>query len=548
MEKFAVAMDLGTSGFRAQALELPSRTVLSTAITTHHPLPGANVIDHLHFSLELGVEAARDLIVQAVNQVLGQLRIAMCDVVRLAVCGNPTQLSLFQGMEIRDLAFAGSRKLERLDLQIPTRRSAVRRAGEFPGLELPGDCDVIIPPAVHDEVGADALALVLQSGILQCQKTAIAIDYGTNAEMVLAHQGRLFTASAAAGPALEGQHISCGTLAVPGAISDLQPTQAGTHRLLVLNADMQPTAGTVIDLRRATEIEHGSDSPAKAITGTGVIAALDQALEAGIIVLPRIQTVDHQLHFGNEIFLTETDMGEAGKAIGAIRAGYFTLSLNAGITPVEIEQAYLAGASGTYVDAGKSGRLGLIPPGVARVKQVGNTSLAMARELATEPEKLEEMEQLADTLRSSHCMFAKSETFAKIFLLELSHWTEGMPMTLYREMLQRYQLPDLPPRQQTPEIERVVKRDIDDPGRLGLVTLEQIGRVAAAQLQGCLGCLTCMESCPTGAISIDKSTQPPTISLAHALCNGVACRRCEPGCEPKVFRLEPFFRNRAGER
>jgi methylamine methyltransferase corrinoid protein reductive activase len=408
---------------------------------------------------------------------------------------------------------------------------------------LSDDCDIIVPPAVHDEVGADALALVLQSGILRCDATAIAIDYGTNAEMVLAHQGRLFTASAAAGPALEGQHISCGTLAVPGAISDLEPVDAETHRLLVLDGDMQPAAGGVIDLRRATEVDQRNDLRVKAITGTGVIAALDQALEAGIIELPHIRTIDRKLHFGKEIYLTETDLGEAGKAIGAIRAGYFTLSLEAGITPAEIEEAFLAGASGTYVDATKSGRLGLIPPCVTRVKQVGNTSLAMARELVTEPGKLDEMDSLADTLRSNHCMFAKSETFAKLFLLELSHWTEGMPMTLYREMLQRYHLPDLPPPQGTPEIERAMKRDIDDTGRSGLVTLERIGRVAVAQLQGCLGCLTCMEACPTGAISIDKTSQPPTISLVHALCDGVACRRCEPGCEPKVFRLEAFFSN-----
>jgi methylamine methyltransferase corrinoid protein reductive activase len=542
MSRLAIAVDLGTSGFRAQALELPSGTVLSTAITTCHPLPGANVIDHLHFALELGVETARDLVLQALNRLLARLRVALGDAVRLAVCGNPTQLSLFQGMEIRDLAFAGSRKLQNLGIDIPQRTAAVYRSGDFPGLELPGDCDIIIPPAVQDEVGADALALVIQSGILECDETSIAIDYGTNAEMVLMHQGRLYTASAAAGPALEGQHISCGTLAVPGAIADLKPVDDEHHRLLVLNNDMCMEEGALINLRQATDLGQGNGLQAKAITGTGVIAALDQALEAGIIVLPNIQTADQELHFGREIYLTEADLGEAGKAVGAIRAGYFTLSLEAGITPAEISVAYLAGASGTYVDARKSARLGLIPPCVDRVRQVGNTSLAMARELAAAPGRLEAMTSLADNLRRSHCMFAKSKTFAKLFLLELSRWTEGMPMAIYREMLQRYGLPDLPSVEITPEIVRTLKRDIDDPGRLGLVTLEQIGRIAAVRLEGCLGCLTCMESCPTGAISIVKTTQPPTISLAHALCNGVACRRCEPGCEPKVFHLEAFFR------
>ena len=41
----------------------------------------------------------------------------------LAVCGNPIQLSLFQEIEIRDLAYAGKRKLEALGV-VATKRDA----------------------------------------------------------------------------------------------------------------------------------------------------------------------------------------------------------------------------------------------------------------------------------------------------------------------------------------------------------------------------------------------------------------------------------------
>ena len=44
-----IGLDIGTSGIRAQAIELGSQNVLSTAITLRHPLPGSNVIDHLDF-------------------------------------------------------------------------------------------------------------------------------------------------------------------------------------------------------------------------------------------------------------------------------------------------------------------------------------------------------------------------------------------------------------------------------------------------------------------------------------------------------------------
>jgi methylamine methyltransferase corrinoid protein reductive activase len=538
--RLGIALDLGTSGFRAQALDLTGGEVLSTAISTRHPLPGANVIDHLHFALETGVETACQLIRQAINQVIDKLQVSLDAVIRLAVCGNPTQLSLFQGMEIRDLAYAGSSKLQSLGVDPPERHCAVLRAADLPGLRLPGNSDIIIPPAVRDEVGADALALIMLSGLQDSRETAIAIDYGTNAEMALIHQGRIYIGSAAAGPALEGQHISCGSLAMPGAIADLEATGSG-HRLWVLNEEMRPQQGGQIDLRDPTRGIQSDALPALTITGTGVIAALDQAICAGIIDLPRIRTADQQLHLGREIFLTEADVTEAGKAIGAIRAGYCTLCLEAGIEPAQIGEAYLAGASGTYVDARKSTRLGLVPPRVKSVRQIGNTSLSMARELVLSQDKLAVMSALADELRQSHCMFALSKTFTRLFLLELSYWTEGMPMATYRKLLNHFELPDLAPSENLPHIERSIDRDIGDLGILGLTTLEQIGQVVSLQPEGCVGCRHCMEACPSDAIFVDKSSSPPTISLTHALCNGVACRRCEPGCEPKVFHLDAFF-------
>jgi methylamine methyltransferase corrinoid protein reductive activase len=540
MNRFAIALDLGTSGFRAQVLNLANGKVITTAITKHHPLPGGNVIDHLHFALEIGVERARELILQAINQVIEHLRVHLDSVKRLAVCGNPTQLSLFQGMEIRDLAFAGSRKLHSLGVSVPERSAAIRPAREFSGLILPPGCEIIIPPAVHDEVGADTLALILQSGMLHSKQTAIAIDYGTNAEMALYHHGRLFTGSAAAGPALEGQHITCGTLAIPGAITDIAAVDQ-YHQLFVLDDEMVPVPGAVVDLGLASDLHEAAGPEAKAITGTGVIAALDQALQAGAISLPHINTPDRQLHFGTEIFFTETDLSEAGKAIGAIRAGYITLATKAGAEPADILKAYLAGASGTYVDARKSERLGLIPPCVNEVTQVGNTSLSMARELALTPSRLDTMSELASQLHYTHTLFATSENFSRLFLLELSHWTEGMPMATYRKLLQRFHLPDLPMMENKLKIVHTMQRDISDLGQNGLTTLASVGCVVSLPLEGCIACLSCLEACPAKALSIDASTSPATLTLSHAICYGVACRRCEPSCEPKVFHIRDFF-------
>lgn len=164
-------------------------------------------MDHLHFAVEVGLEWAHEVVIHAVNQVVNNLGIEKDGVVRLAVCGNPIQLSLFQEIEIRDLAYAGEQKLKALGVVPPKRDAQVIKAKDIRGLRLPAETDILIPPSVRHEVGADALALMIQSGILEKDEIAIATDYGTNAEMALFYKGTVYTGSTAAGPALEGQQI-----------------------------------------------------------------------------------------------------------------------------------------------------------------------------------------------------------------------------------------------------------------------------------------------------------------------------------------------------
>ncbi len=540
MARTAIAMDIGTSGIRAQALDLTTRAILSTAITTRHPLPGGNVIDHLHFSLEMGVDTSRSILLHAINRVIGNLRIPLADVERFAVCGNPIQLSLFTGDEIRDLAFAGKRKLDALGVAIPDRGAKILGAGDFPGLNLPASCAVIIPPAVSHEVGADALALIIKTGMLESGECSIAIDYGTNAEMALTVNGSILTGSTAAGPALEGQQISCGVLAVPGAISDLTP-EPPYERIIQLDSGMLPVNAALVDMSKPGHIQSGDAGPPRGITGTGTIAAMYEALKHGLIQIPHITTPDHRLHFGNNLFLDEDDLVEAGKAIGAIRAGYLTLSYEAGISPEDIRTVYMSGAAGTYVDAGKARHLGLLPPAVETIYQVGNTSLAMARDLALDDLALDAMTHLAGRLKGRYCLFASSAAFKNIYILEFSYWTEGMPMTLYRSLLKKHRLPDLPPVSGTPRIIRTVKRDIDDPGRMGLVIIDDIGTKVHAGFNGCIACEKCVTECPEHALVFESGIPESPFTLDPSRCLGVACRRCERACPEKVFSLNRFF-------
>jgi methylamine methyltransferase corrinoid protein reductive activase len=569
MGKIAIALDLGTSGIRGQAIDLErGGAILSTAITPRHPLPGANVIDHLHFALEVGLDHAHDILIHAVNRVIGHLGIDNAHIVRLAVCGNPIQVSLFEAIEIRDLAYAGKRKLDALGVIPPKRDAKILKAREVRGLEIPADADVLVPPAVRHEIGADALAMMIQTDLLSLKQTAMVTDYGTNNEMALLVDGVVYTGSTAAGPALEGQHIEDGLLALPGAICDLEfepeanttsvagyrsvtlQSQAarGHFKTFVLNKVMKPQPGDAIDPASGEVVARG-ELEAVGITGTGVVALINEGIKARLIKIPKINTSDHRLQLPDGVQFSEKDLLEAGKAIGAVRAGHITLCREAGIRVDEIEIAFCSGASGTYVDARKAQQIGMIPPGAKKIYQVGNTSLAMARDIVVDESKLWHMKKVANDLRQHHCMFAESKVFEKIYILELSHWTEGMPLSQYRKLLEKYGLPTLADPIADPEVIKTVERDIQDLGQAGLTVIADIGERRSAVFEGCVGDMACIYECPENALqALEQDGGAFAFTIDLSLCNGVACRRCERACREKTFNLIQLIAGRGKER
>ena len=585
MTRIGIALDLGTSGFRGQALDLDSDgIILSTAVTTRHPLPGANVIDHLHFALEIGLERTHQIVLDAVNKVIDNLRVEKDQIVRVAICGNPIQLSLFQKIEFRDLAYAGKRKLDALGVVPPKRDAMIVRAHEISGLDLSPEVEVLIPPAVRHEIGADALAMMIQTGMLDQKEIVVVTDYGTNNEIALLVNGKVYTGSTAAGPALEGQHIEHGLLALPGAISDvefepetitlagcssrssgrLNPNQnlfeddgksdnnssvgcltgttvrdkpiKGRMKTFVLGQDMHARSGDTVDPHTGRCLEAG-EYTAVGITGTGVVGLISQCLKARLIKIPRINTLDTEIHLPDGIKFTEKDLLEAGKAIGAVRAGHITLCHEAGIDLNDIKVAYCSGASGTYVDAFKAQEIGMIPSGVQKIYQVGNTSLAMARDVVKSDDALWHMKQVADDLRQHHCMFAASKTFEKVYILELSFWTEGMPFAQYQKFLKKYGLPEIQEVTGRPEVIKTVERDIPDLGLMGLKIVSDIGRMRSCRFDGCIGCEVCVVECPENALEMEAEKEEYRLSINLALCDGVACRRCERACKEKAFDL-----------
>ncbi|WP_455645402.1 methylamine methyltransferase corrinoid protein reductive activase [Methanosphaera sp.] len=533
VEEYAIAMDIGTSGVRAQAINVEDNSTISTTVTLRHPIPGANVMDHLHFAVNVGLEQAHQLIMEAVNKVVDQLGVDKSKITRFAVCGNPIQLSLFQNIEIRDLAFWGTNAVERMNITPPKRNAQIIKPADI-DLDINPDAEVYIPPAIKHEIGADALAMLVKSDVINKEGIYLVSDFGTNAEIALVIDGEIFSCSAAAGPAMEGQAIECGMLASPGAISDVTPD--GTNwRNEVLNNDLKVESCDLIDVTTGEVIEpRETDTQAKGITGTGVISAYSLGTEQDIISIPEIKTEDHKINLQDDVYLSEKDLTEIGKALGAFRAAHITLCVEADIALDDIDAVYMAGASGFYVDPLKSLTVGQIPACSWDIYQIGNTSLSMARDIVENPDLLQELQEVADGMRGNHITLATSEVFEKIYGLELAVCEQNMPLWKYDEWLEMYGYGNLPEVEEDPEIHRMFESDIPDLGENGLSIIEEVGTKLEAKIDGCINCMKCVNECPESALKMDDGVA----TIRSDFCNGSACLRCERICPEKVFLYE----------
>ncbi|MCL1904552.1 MAG: methylamine methyltransferase corrinoid protein reductive activase [Methanomassiliicoccaceae archaeon] len=535
MASYGIALDLGTSGFRSHLVDLDKGgKILSTAVTVRHPLPGANIMDHLHFWMTSGSEVGHRIIMKTVDDVIrlhGPDNIK--EIKKVAICGNPIQLSLFENIEVRDLAFAGENRLKTLGVVRPSRKAHTRNAGDIGMLSVNPETEVIIPPAIRHEIGADALAMIMRSGMLDKKEICMVTDYGTNAEMGLYYEGELYSGSAAAGPAMEGQSIKYGVLAAPGAISDVNIASDGTlWENLVLDDKLIPLCASKVDPVTGKEVRL-LEYRAKGITGTGVVSAMAMGLESGVIKLPEIATPDGKIHLMDGIWFSEQDVREAGKAMGAIRAGHRTLVQEVGIKDEDIKVMYMAGASGTYVDPIKAQICGMIPRRLDEVYQLGNTSLMMAHDLIKDEKMLDKMQDVANSISANHIMFAGNKIFEDMYVLELAYWTEGMSMEMYNELIQMSDIAVLPEIKVPSKVVRVVKSDIPEIGR-GFYSLEEVGMKMYGKFEGCTGCRKCEKGCPENALTVMKG---PEICVRSDLCLGTACKACEMNCPERVYRF-----------
>ena len=373
--KFGLAIDVGTTSVVTTLIELESGEQLAS-ISSLNPQAvfGGDLMSRIAFAQfnPTNLRKLHTRIVGLLNQHVAEVCRASGVlpqwIYKAVVVGNTCMHHLLLGIDPSHVGLAPYAPV--------MRHAAVLAAREVP-LKIAPEARVCLLPLVSGFVGADAVAVALATRLADSPALRIAVDIGTNGEVLLGSRERLLACSAPAGPALEGAQIRHGMRGAQGAIDRV--TIDGDVRVHTIG-----------------------ETPALGICGSGLIDLLAGLLDARVIdwtglirveardSLPpalrdrvtmrgeeRVFTVLRPGEAGarGEIVLTQDDVRQVQLAKGAIASGIAML-LHVAAVPLErVDELMLAGGFGNYLSIPSAIRIGLIPAlPLPRVRYVGNAA------------------------------------------------------------------------------------------------------------------------------------------------------------------------------
>ncbi|MCP4470029.1 MAG: DUF4445 domain-containing protein [Gammaproteobacteria bacterium] len=359
---YGIAFDIGTTTVVGYLTSLETGATLA-CVSGLNPQTvfGGDLISRIGFAAEkkTHVKKLHQRIVTFMNDLsqraCDQAGISRADICKVTLVGNTCMHHLFLGIDPTPLGSAPYDPVLREARQCPAREC---------GLRLHEHARVYTLPVIAGFVGADTIGMIMASQLGSRPGNTIAVDIGTNAEVVLKTDRGLNACSSPAGPALEGGQIRDGMRAAFGAIDRV-------------SADRDIVTHTI------------GDAPALGICGSGLIDAAAVLLDLGIIsktgrllvqpdrLLPDaiaarlrhddngspefvlVRAADSGNHL--DIVLSQGDIRQLQLAKAAIMSGVQALLQQGNLERSDIDAFLLAGGFGNYINIRNARRIGLIP-------------------------------------------------------------------------------------------------------------------------------------------------------------------------------------------
>ncbi|MBE6807167.1 MAG: DUF4445 domain-containing protein [Ruminococcaceae bacterium] len=349
--RYGAAVDIGTTTLAAQLYAADGALLAEIGAPNPQAAFGADVISRVEATLKGSptTKAIRTGLSRLLTALTAQAGLAPGDLDEIVITGNTVMLTLLTGRDVTPFAtapFTGhSRFGERISLP------------DYPGVA------VYLAPCVSAFIGGDTATALLATDLNQGE---LLLDIGTNGEMVLNANGKLYACSTAAGPAFEGVGISCGMVAAPGAIDRVELVNGALYPHVIGGAEATGVCGSGL------------------VDGLACLAMLGET--APVPLAPGIS-------------LTAEDVAALLTSKSAIRSGIDTLLHTAGMPVTDLTGIKVAGGFGRYLNIQNAIHIGLLPPILPeRIDPVGNAALSGAVRLLLDTALRETASRLLDAV------------------------------------------------------------------------------------------------------------------------------------------------------
>ena len=410
-----LALDLGSTAMAVYLCDLTSGEVLATASDMNPQCRyGDDVVARIsyHQMNPGGLDDMRLAVVQTVNELTNQVLSTLNantageglvreDILDMTLCGNAVMQQIILGIDPEPLGaipFA------------PVRRRAMTVKARDIGIQICPGASVMVMPMPAGYVGGDCVAALAGQLAAMQDGPSLLVDIGTNGEVVLAHQGRLWCTSCATGPALEGAQITFGMRAAQGAIEGVRidpETLEVDYKLI----------GHPLWRSQSTTSAMG----VRGICGSGIIDATAQLYLSGLIgangAMPKtspsarlainpdtgmpefVLAWAEETDLGRNLTISQKDVRQIQLAKAALYTGCHYLLQRLG-GDGDLQAVRIAGSFGAHIDHAMAMVLGMFPPvAPERIISVGNAAGEGACAALLNVDIRKQCDRLADEMR-----------------------------------------------------------------------------------------------------------------------------------------------------
>ena len=396
-EIYGVAFDIGTTTVVGSLINLTTGQILAAHAEANAQRSfGADVIARITYvsENENGLNTLKGKVVETLNSIINSLvaraEINKENIYSIATVGNTVMQHFLVGSNPIGIAMSP---------YIPVFQGSLKLNAHSLGINVNKEAILYTAPNISGYVGADTVGVILATSLEKSEEILLAVDIGTNGEIVLGNKEKILACSAAAGPAFEGAQIKQGMRASIGAIEKVEITD-DVYIEVIGNAKPIGICGSGLVDAVAELVNVGIINKGGKILSPDEVPDLPDTLKNRIV--QGQHGFDFVLYRGensiNDVSLTQKDVRELQLAKGAIYAGIKILAKELGAELKDINRVLLAGAFGSYIRVESAKTINLLPHELT-IEQVGNAAGVGSRMVLVSDKEKERASYIANKVK-----------------------------------------------------------------------------------------------------------------------------------------------------